>query len=137
MILLTVNENWYMNLLRPIISSLVNKNYYVIILFLRYVFLFASKDFVFLNFKLERMFKKKRKKIQKIFQSIFCRMDKLDLFVSANVLLFDVLTIWIHHFVLFFSILSQKSKFYVKKKNNTHSSCMIFFPYFMLGEHIS
>ena len=42
-------------------------------------------------------------------------------------LLFDVLTILIHYFVLFFSILNEKEKFYVKKKNNTQSSCMIFF----------
>ena len=33
-------------------------------------------------------------------------MDKWNL--SPNVLLFDVLTILIHHFILFFSILSQK-----------------------------
>ena len=41
-------------------------------------------------------------------------MDKLDLSLRTNVLLFDVLTILIHHFVLFFSILSQKNEFYVK-----------------------
>ena len=29
--------------------------------------------------------------------------------------------------MLFFSILSQKEKFYVKNKSNTQSSCMIFF----------
>ena len=54
-------------------------------------------------------------------------MDKWNLFLSTHVLLFDVLTILIHHFVLFFSILSQKEKFYVKRKNNTKSNCMIFF----------
>ena len=79
---------------------------------------------VSLDFKLERIFKKK---FPKIFQSILCRMDKWNLFLSTNVLLFDVLTILIHHFVLFFSILSQKEKFYVKKKNHTQSSCKIFF----------
>ena len=56
-----------------------------------------------------------------------CRMDKCNLFLSTNVLLFEVLTILIHHFVLFFSILSQKEKFYVKRKNNAQSSSMIFF----------
>ena len=79
---------------------------------------------VSLDFKLERIFKKK---FPKIFQSILCRMDKWNLFLSTNVLLFDVLTILIHHFGLFFRILSQKKKFYVKKKNNTQSDCMIFF----------
>ena len=58
---------------------------------------------------------------------MLCWIDKWNLFLSANVLLFDVLTILIHHFVLFFSILSQKEKFYVRRKNNTQLSCMIFF----------
>ena len=122
-----------MNLLQTIISSLVNKNYYyIVLLFLCYVFPFISKDFVFpllrwsiLDFELERI--KKKIKNLKIFQRLLCRMDKWNLFLSANVLLFDVLTILIHHFVLFFSILSQKEKFYVKRRNNTQSSCMIFF----------
>ena len=63
-------------------------------------------------------------------------MDKWNLFSSTDVLLFEVLTILIHHFVLFFSILNEKEKFYVKKENNTQSSCMIFFPYFMSDGHI-
>ena len=79
---------------------------------------------VSLDFKLERIFKKK---FPKIFQSILCRMDKWNLFLSTYVLLFDILTILIHHFVLFFSFLSQKEKFYVKRKNNTQSRCIIFF----------
>ena len=79
---------------------------------------------VSLDFKLERIFKKK---FPKIFQSILCRMDKWNLFLSTYVLLFDVLSILIHHFVLFSSILSQKEKFYVKRKNNTQSRCIIFF----------
>ena len=54
-------------------------------------------------------------------------MDKWNLFLGTNVLLFDVLTILIHHFVLFFSILSQKKKFYVKRISNTSSSYMILF----------
>ena len=56
---LTVKENLYTNLLRTLVSSLVNKNYYyIVILFLCYVLPFGT-----------------------------------------NVLLFDVLTILIHHFV--------------------------------------
>ena len=111
----------YMNLLRTIIFALVDKIYYfhIVILFLCYVFPFASKDFAFplllliiLDFELERIFTK----IPKIFQSILCLMDKWDLFLSTNVLLFDVFTVLIHYFVLFFSILSQKEKFYVKRK---------------------
>ena len=39
-------------------------------------------------------------------------------------------------FVLFFSILSQKKKFYVNRTNNTQSSCMIFFSHFMSDGHI-
>ena len=53
-------------------------------------------------------------------------MDKWNL-LSTNVLLFDVLTILIHHFVLFFSILSQKEKFYVKRKKNTQLIALFFF----------
>ena len=82
-------------------------------------FPFASKDFVFpflrwilLDFELECIFKK----TSKIIQSVLCRMNKRDLFLSTNVLFFDALTILIHHSVLFFSILSQKEKFSVKRK---------------------
>ena len=69
---------------------------------------------VSLDSKLERIFKKK--KISKIFQSMLCGMDKCNVFLSTNVLLFDVLTILIHHFMLFFSILSQKCLFMLKRK---------------------
>ena len=55
-------------------------------------------------------------------------MDKWNLFLSTNVLLFDVLTILIQHFAFFFSVLSQKEKFYVKRKGNTRSGCMIRLP---------
>ena len=45
--LLTVKENFYMNLLRTIISNLLYKNhYYIVILFLCYICPFVSKDFV-------------------------------------------------------------------------------------------
>ena len=49
--------------------------------------------------------------------------------LCTNVSLFDVLTILIHHFVLFYSILSQKEK----TENNTQSSCMVFFFVFYVG----
>ena len=51
----------------------------------------------------------------------------MKLSIRHNVLLFDVLIILMHHFVLFFNIRSQKEKFYVKRKNNTQLNCMIFF----------
>ena len=44
---------------------------------------------VSLDSKLER----NKKKFLKTFQSMLSRMDKLDLFLNTNVLLFDVLTI--------------------------------------------
>ena len=55
---LTVQKILYTNLLRTIICSLVNKNYcYFVILLLRYVFPFASKEFeVSLDIKLEGIF---------------------------------------------------------------------------------
>ena len=66
-----------------------------------------------LDFKLERIF---LKKFPRIFQSILCRMNKWNLCLSTNVLLFDDLTILVHNFVLHFSILSQKEKFKSKGK---------------------
>ena len=69
---------------------------------------------VSLNFKLERTFFF-FKKIPNIFQSIFCRMDKWNLFLSTYILLINVLIFLIHHFVLFFSILYQNEKTYVKR----------------------
>ena len=63
-----------------------------------------------------------------------CALDDLrnynlvaEVTLKHNVLLFDVPTILIRHFVLFFSIFSQKEKFYVKRRNNSYSPCMIFF----------
>ena len=94
------------------------------------IFVFSLLRWSILDFKLERI---KKKIIPKIFQSIFCRMDKWNLFLSTNVLLFDPLTILMHHFVLFFNVLSQKEKSYVKRKNNTQSSWMIFFFVFYVG----
>ena len=43
-------------------------------------------------------------------------MDKYNLFSNTNVLLFEVITILIYHFPLFFNIFSQKKK--KKKKKN-------------------
>ena len=71
-----------------------------------------------------------------IFQSKLCRMDKWNLFVSTNVLLFDVLTILINRFVLFFSILSQKQKFYVKGKKQFTVKLHDFLSHFMSVVHI-
>ena len=100
-------------ILKTIISSLENKNYYyIVILFLCYVFRFASKGFV-------------------IFSNHTQSDGQMNLLLSTSVFLCDILTILIHHVVFFFSTLSQKDKFYVKKKSNTQSSCIIFFSYFM------
>ena len=82
---------------------------------------------VFLDSKLERIFSTTKKKFPKIFRIILCLMDKCNLFLSTSILLFDVLTILVHYFLLFFNSSCQKKKFSVKRKNNTQSSCMIFF----------
>ena len=82
------------------------------------VLYFACYVEVPLDSKLKHVFLKKIS--LKIFQSVLCRMDKWNLFLSINVFLFDVLTILIHHFVLFFSILSPKKKFCIKRKNKLH-----------------
>ena len=132
----TVKENLYTNLQLTIISFFVDKNYYhIVISFLCYVFSSAHlplRIFSFLSYA-ELSLKTTKKKIKKPedFSKQFSRMDKCSLFLKNNVLLFDVLTISVLHFVLFFSILSQKNNFYVKGKNNIQSSCMIFFAYFM------
>ena len=91
------------------------------------VFYFSCYVEVSLGLKLERI----SQKFPKIFQSILCRMDMWNLFLRTSVLLFDTVTILIDHFVLLFIILCQKEKFYVKRKQNTQSSCMVFFSCFM------
>ena len=105
---------------------------HIAILFLCHVFPFASKGLDFTTLKYPWILNQNvfffKKRI--FFQSVLCRMDKCNLFLSTNVLLFDVLIILIHHFVLFFSIHSQKKKFYVKRKNTAQSSCMNFFVFF-------
>ena len=125
-----------MNLLRTIISSLENKNYYLdmIILFLCYALPFVSKDFVspllrwiILDFELKHVFQKN----PKFFQSILYRMDKWNLLFSRNMLLFDVLNMLIHHFVLFFNILSQKKKFSVQRKKQFSVKLHDFFPHIL------
>ena len=71
--------------------------------------------------------KEKKKKFQTIFQSILSRMDKCNLFLSTNVLLFYVLTILIHHFALLFSIISQKK---LSQKEILSQSAWFFFRIF-------
>ena len=73
---------------------------------------------VCLGFKLERMFKRKN-------QSILW-MDKSNLFLSINVLLFDVLTILILHFV----ILQFPQSFCVKRKKILSQTAWFFFHIF-------
>ena len=62
---------------------------------------------VSLDSESEHIFSATTKKILNIFRSILSRIDECNLFLSTNVLLFNVLTILIYHFVLFFSVLSQ------------------------------
>ena len=85
------------------------------------IFYFSCYFEVYLGFKLECI----KKKLPKFFQSILCRMDKWNLFLSTNVLLFDVLTILIHHFVLLFSILKKRS--FVSKGKRILSQAAWFF----------
>ena len=92
---------------------------------------------VSLDSTLERIFVFfKKKKFSKISRSILCRMDKYNLFLSTNIILLYVATILIDHFLLFFSNFSQRIKFYVKRKNDTQSSCMTIFSYFMSDRYI-
>ena len=63
-------------------------------------------------------------------------MDKWNLFLNTNALLFAVLIIFKHH-LCYSSVSSvKKKKFYVNRTNNTQSSCMIFFSHFMSDGHI-
>ena len=103
----------------------------------------------FLDSKLELNFSRK-KKIPKIFQRIFCSMDRCNLFLDTNVLLFDVLIILIHHLVFQypFSILSftilcdtsvssvKKINFKSKGKTILSQVAWLFFSYFMSDGHI-
>ena len=82
---------------------------------------------VSLDSKLESLFSKRKKrnsKFLKIFRSILCRMDKNNFIILKHKCTFILCS---YHFnTPFFSIPSQKKGFYVKRKNNTQSSCMIF-----------
>ena len=92
-------------ILRTMISSLVNKNYYyIVILFLCYAFL-----------------------------RYIVSHGQMKLIVNHKCTFIWCSYHFIHRFVLFFSILNQKEKFYVKRKNNTQPSCMIFFFLFYVG----
>ena len=64
---------------------------------------------VSLDSKLER----NKKNFPKTFQSMLSRMDKLDLFLNTNVLLFDVLTI------LRYSLVSSVKKINFMSKSKT------------------
>ena len=110
-----------MNLLRTIISSSVNKNYYYIgTLFLCYVFLFVSKNFFIslaaLNYP-GFWIRKYLKKIPKTFQRIMYRMDKWNLFLSTNVLLLDVLTILCRMNIFFEKFISYQSCITINMSN--------------------
>ena len=63
-------------------------------------------------------------------------MDKYNLFSNTNVLLFEVITILIYHFALFFNIFSQKKKKKKKKKSNRKTilaqpGCLFFFVFYV------
>ena len=75
----------------------------------------------------------RKKKLPKIFQIMLSRMDKCNLVVSTNILLFDVLTMLIHHLVLFFSFLSLKINFLPKAKKKILSKAIMFFFVFFVG----
>ena len=68
-----------------------------------------------------------------MFQSMLSRMDKCNLFLGTNVLLFDVLTILVHHFVLFCSILSQKKRSFMSKRKPIVSQAPRFLFVFYVG----
>ena len=66
-------------------------------------------------------------------------MDKYNLFSNTNVLLFEVFTILIYHFALFFNILSQKKE-KKKEKNQIEKQYLLnlgasFCSYFMSERH--
>ena len=80
----------------------------------------------------------RKKKLPKIFQIMLSRMDKCNLVVSTNMLLFDVLTMLIHHLVLFFSFLSLKINILpkAKKKILSKAALLCFFSCFLLDGQI-
>ena len=58
-------------------------------------------------------------------------MDRLDSFLSTNVLSFDVLTILTDHFVLFYSILGQTGILCQKEKQYSVKLHDIFFVFYV------
>ena len=69
---------------------------------------------VSLDYKLE-FFQVIMENILMNFQSIMSQKTKCNLFLRTNIIFFDVITILMHHFVLFFGIFSQKEKQYLVK----------------------
>ena len=130
-------------MLRTIIFSFVNKNYYYIaILFLGYVFLFASKNFVFsyfvevsLNFKLERILFKK-KTLQRFFNA--CRVGWTYGTYSSAQMYFYLMFLPFQYAVLCYSSVSSAKirNFMINGKTILIQAAWFFF-YFMLNEHIS
>ena len=85
-----------------------------------------------LDSKLEHIFfqkekKTKKKKFPNIFQSILFQMDKCNLFLSTNILLFYVLIILIHHSC--YSLVSsvKKRNFMLKGKLILSQAAWLFF----------
>ena len=66
---------------------------------------------------------------------MYTNISKTYVYLDLCAFIYVFITL-IHHFVLFFSIFSQKEKLYVKRKNNTQSSCMIFFLHFISDGNI-
>ena len=88
---------------------------------------------VSMNLKLERI---QKKKFSKFFQIILWWTDKLDLFLSTNVLLFDVLTISIHHLCYASASSVKKINFIPKRKKILSQAAWFFSSYFMSDGHI-
>ena len=139
---LTVKETLHTNLLRTMIISRVNKNYYyTVTLFLGHVLPFVSCSFVFPllhwsipGFKI-RMYFFKTKNSGRILKA-FCVLWTSVTFSSTRMYFAWRSHSLIHFFVLFFSITIQKEKICVKK-NKQYSVKLrdFFFSYFISDGH--
>ena len=116
--------------MRTIFSSFVNKiYYYIVILFLCYVFPFASEDFVFpllrwiiLDFEIERI----KKKSQRFFNA-YCVDGQMELILKHKCTF--IWRFWCsYHFNTPVCVILKYP--HVKRKNNAQSSCMFFFSHF-------
>ena len=139
---LIVKETLYTNLLRTMIASLVNKNYYdTVILFLGHVFPFVSCSFLFPllywsipGFKI-KMYFFKTKNSGRILKA-FCVVWTSVIFSSTRMYFAWRSYTLIHFFVLFFSITSQQEKICVKKKQTIlGQAAWFFFSYFISDGH--